>query len=103
MCIKNTITGNFHYPATEPAFADHFPDTPIVPGTLIIHSFVEIIRELLPDAKLSISKFRFKSFVTPATYAYSIEPKPFGFACTLFADEKKAVTGRVLVSKDNEQ
>lgn len=101
--ITDTLSGHFHYPASEPAFADHFPDAPVVPGTLIINSFVGVIRELLPTSTLSISKFRFKSFVTPATYAYSIEPKPYGFACTLFAEGKKVVTGRVLINNEGNQ
>ena len=97
----NTITGTFTYPATEPALADHFPDTPIIPGTLIIHSFVSTLHNLLPaETVLSVSKFRFKSFITPAEYAYSIEPKSFGFACTLFKDGKEAVTGRILTQEN---
>ncbi|MFA9396018.1 hypothetical protein [Halodesulfovibrio sp. MK-HDV] len=99
----NHITGTFTFPADEPALADHFPDSPVIPGTLIIHSFVSVLRERMPDAVLSVSKFRFKLFVTPDAYAYSIEPKPFGFACTLLKDGKKAVTGRILVQRDGEK
>lgn len=96
------ITGTFTFPADEPALADHFPDSPVIPGTLIIHSFVSVLRERMPDAVLSVSKFRFKLFVMPGEYAYSIEPKTFGFACTLFKDGKKAVTGRILVLRDGD-
>ncbi|WP_139296861.1 hotdog family protein [Halodesulfovibrio marinisediminis] len=96
------LTGTFTFPADESALKDHFPDSPIIPGTLIIHSFVSVLRENMPNAVLSVSKFRFKSFVTPDTYAYSIEPRPFGFTCTLFKDEVKAVTGRILVHVEGE-
>lgn len=98
----NNITGRFTFPADEPALADHFPDSPVIPGTLIIHSFVSVLRERMPEAVLSVSKFRFKSFVTPASYAYSIEPRPFGFACTLFKGDAKAVTGRILVHTEGD-
>lgn len=98
--MKKTITGTFTFPATEPALADHFPDSPVIPGTLIIHSFMEVVNELMPDAKLQVSKFRFRSFVTPETYEYALEAKPFGFSCTLFNNNGKAVTGRILVQSE---
>lgn len=100
--MKNTITGTFTFPASEPALADHFPDSPIIPGTLIIHSFMGVVRELRPDAKLQVSKFRFRSFVTPETYEYALEAKPFGFSCTLFNTNGKAVTGRILIHQEEQ-
>lgn len=38
------VTGSFHFPANDPIYADHFPDIPIVPGTLIIHAFVTAVK-----------------------------------------------------------
>ncbi|MEZ6854028.1 hypothetical protein [Halodesulfovibrio aestuarii] len=99
----NNITGTFTFPADEPALADHFPDSPVIPGTVIIHSFVSVLRELIPEATLSVSKFRFKSFITPAVYSYSIEAKPFGYACTLFKNNAKTVTGRILVHTEGDE
>ncbi|MCT4534597.1 hypothetical protein [Halodesulfovibrio sp.] len=98
--MTKPITGTFTFPANEPALQDHFPDSPIIPGTLIIHSFVNEVRSHMPEATLGIRKFRFKSFITPDSYAYRIEPKPFGYACTLFKGTEKAVTGRIVVESN---
>lgn len=89
------LTGTFTFPADEAALQDHFPDSPVIPGTLIIHSFVQALRTRMPEAMLSASRFRFKEFITPASYQYSIEQTPSGFSCTLFSKGKKAVTGRL--------
>lgn len=87
--------GHFNFDPHDPIYRDHFPGRPVVPGSLIIHAFVQALGgggAKSPWAK--VANFRFKQFISPGRYAYRIEPKSDGrLACTLFDNDKAVVTG----------
>jgi 3-hydroxyacyl-[acyl-carrier-protein] dehydratase len=89
--------GYFFFDPDDPIFQSHFPGYPVVPGSLIIHAFVEALDAADQNrGTWCVSDFRFKRFIPPGRYAYCIEPKSHGrMACFLYADGKAVVTGMI--------
>ena len=87
--------GYFFFDPDDPIYQDHFPGHAVVPGSLIVHAFIEALGTLEHDpGRWSVSDFRFKRFIPPGRYAYCIEPTPDGrMACFLYDDGRAAVTG----------
>lgn len=87
--------GYFYFDPDDPIYRDHFPGNPVVPGSLIIHAFMEALSKLNRcEESRSITNFRFKQFLPPGRYAFRIEPKSDGgMACFLYDNGKAVVTG----------
>lgn len=92
-----TVEGHMHFNPEDGIYADHFPGHPVVPGSLIVQGFVEAVGNLIPLSSLDLSQFRFKRFVSPGTYRYTLDHKEKEIRCTLFDGSKAVVTGKVLV------
>jgi 3-hydroxyacyl-[acyl-carrier-protein] dehydratase len=87
--------GHFHFDPEDPIYADHFPGSPVVPGSLIIEAFVTAAgTEIKRQGRCLIENFRFRRFVSPGRYAFRIQSKADGCVqCTLFDNGSTVVTG----------
>ncbi|MGD8845701.1 MAG: hypothetical protein PVI54_09330 [Desulfobacteraceae bacterium] len=93
----NAHRGHFYFDPDDPIYQDHFPRHPVVPGSLIVHAFIQALNANGQRRRSwSATHFRFKRFLSPGRYAFCIEPRPDGrMACSLY-DEKTAVVTGVL-------
>ncbi len=98
MVDENTISGLIFFDPLDKIYKDHFPGSPVVPGSIIINAFVELLKNnVVINKKISIRNFRFKSFIEPGEYKYDICCGESSFKCRLFKNEKVAVTGEVVI------
>jgi len=88
-------TGTFYFDPEDPIYRDHFPGNPVVPGSLIIHAFMETMdRSKGADTGCTATRFRFKQFIPPGRYAFRLKPRPDGRTdCLLFDRDETVVTG----------
>ena len=86
--------GVFYFHPDDGIYQDHFPCYPVVPGSLIVHAFLEAAAEagFLPDY-LAIENFRFREFLSPGHYAFRIELDEERLNCLIYSGERKLVTG----------
>ena len=80
--------GSFYFDPQDGIYKDHFPSYPVVPGSLIIQSFVDIV-----SSPAGVDSFRFLSFISPGHYTYRIEEKGQKWNCFLFQGEEMVVQG----------
>ena len=92
----NRARGHFYFDPEDPIYADHFPGRPVVPGSLIIHAFLQAARSADGAVPTGIEQFRFKRFLAPGRYAFEMERRSDGrMACTLLDDGAVVATGVV--------
>lgn len=94
------IKGTFCFDPSDGIYADHFPGNPIVPGSLIVHAFLEAAKAKgLEVGRCLLENFRFKEFVPPGEYPFSIEKQADRLKCRLFkphsGELKTVVTGTI--------
>jgi len=78
----------------DPIYRDHFPDRPVVPGSLIVEAFLRIARAVgFLDRGIVIENFRFREFLVPGVYDYRIEIQDDTLQCSLSSQNRKLVTG----------
>ena len=94
---EENCRGHFYFDPHDPIYEEHFPGAAVVPGSLIIDAFIQAAagrRNACPTFTIRIDNFRFKRFITPGKYAFSIQSRPDGrLACTLFDGASAAVSG----------
>ena len=88
------LEGVFYFHPDDGIYQDHFPGYPVVPGSLIVHAFLEAAADagFLPD-HLAIENFRFREFLSPGHYAFRIQLDEDRLKCLLYRGEKKLVSG----------
>ena len=92
----NKIEGTFFFDPEDKIYRDHFPSEPVVPGCLIIHAFLEAVRKVqLKHADISINNFRFKKFISPGEYFFTIDAETGHFICRLYEKGKAVVSGEI--------
>lgn len=91
---KASWEGVFYFHPDDGIYQDHFPGYPVVPGSLIVHAFLEAATEagFLPD-RLAIENFRFREFLSPGHYSFRIELDEERLSCLIHRGERKLVTG----------
>ena len=98
MSVGKNISGTFLFDPTDKIYLEHFPGNPVVPGSLIIDAFVRaLIKNDINLKSYSINNFRFKKFIPPGEYKFNITETSSVYSCKLFSEEKKAVTGEILI------
>ncbi len=98
MDIATKISGIFFFDPSDAIYKDHFPGNPVVPGSLIISAFVDVLKNKKDIKKsYSIRNFRFKSFIAPGEYQYEIHCGRAASKCRLFKNDAVAVTGEVII------
>jgi 3-hydroxyacyl-[acyl-carrier-protein] dehydratase len=90
------IQGVFFFDPKDRIYPDHFPGSPVVPGSVIIHSFYSAAHQAgLLSCGLSIDRFRFKSFVSPGEYEYRIQVRKEDIICALYKGKEIMAEGRL--------
>ncbi len=94
---QSSLQGYFRFDPQDAIYQEHFKEFGVVPGSLIIHAFLEVAQVLLPHILgFGVTKFRFRSFVTPGVYAYQVIRDHSGYlACSLKKGSHSLVTGRL--------
>lgn len=94
------ISGTFCFDPTDGIYVDHFPGNPIVPGSLIVHAFLEALKQTgTIHHACCADNFRFKAFITPGEYSFRIETTDKGFKCRLYSpdgNDIKTVTAGII-------
>ncbi|MEN6318803.1 MAG: hypothetical protein ABFD82_08645 [Syntrophaceae bacterium] len=90
----NYWEGIFYFHPDDPIYRDHFPGYPVVPGSLIVHAFLQAAEEYgFSGDRLMIENFRFREFLTPGQYPFRVELHDDRLNCFIYRNEKKLVTG----------
>ncbi|MBF0118427.1 MAG: hypothetical protein HQK79_06290 [Desulfobacterales bacterium] len=95
------FNGIFVFDLNDLIYIDHFPGNAVVPGSLIVYAFMEAFKKHGISKKIkTISKFKFKSFLTPGEYDYSIQQiDELSLKCSIYKNNQIAVTGFIEISK----
>ena len=88
MAPQSTREGTIYFDPQDGIYKDHFPSCPIVPGSLIMQTFADLV-----SSPVEIKSFRFLSFVVPGPYTYRIEEKPQQWDCFLFQGGQMVARG----------
>jgi len=90
----NTPTGKFFFDPEDPVYQQHFPDCPVVPGSLIIKAFFKAVFQHGYDCRESVLKdFRFKEFLKPGSYDYYLRSSGNRIYCSLRSANQEYVSG----------
>ncbi len=94
------IEGIFYFDPSDRIYEGHFPGNPVVPGSLIVNAFLEAAkRNGVQVEECILEGFRFKEFVSPGEYAFSIQFLSDRLKCRLYKNNsnimKALVTGTI--------
>ena len=90
------IEGHVHFDPEDPIYADHFPGHPIVPGSLIVWAFGQVLEKTGVDTgTIRLDQFRFRRFISPGSYRYTIHETEKGLRCTLLDKDNTVAQGVV--------
>jgi len=93
---KSMFAGKFFFDPADRIYADHFPGNPVVPGSLIVHAFLEAAGKLGLDFPYRhLENFGFREFVTPGEYPFSLEVLADRLICRLYEGNRTLVTGTI--------
>jgi len=70
-------SGSFEFDPLDRIYLTHLPGRPVVPGVLVIRSFVE----QLPPGSFSIETFGFERFAAPGSYEFRIKEEEGRYLC----------------------
>ena len=87
------LEGRFFFDPADPIYQDHFPGKPVVPGSLILHAFLEALRQHGMPRPKAAEKFRFIRFVAPGSYPYRIHGSTEVLRCELSDGSQPLATG----------
>lgn len=91
---KDTWEGVFHFSSDDAIYRDHFPDYPVVPGSLIVYAFLQAAAEAgIQEGYRSLENFRFREFLTPGRYSFRMERQKDRLSCLIYRGAKKLVMG----------
>jgi len=91
---EDTWEGVFYFFPDDGIYRDHFPGYPVVPGSLIVHAFLQAAAAAdIQGGYRSLENFRFREFLTPGRYSFRMERKEDGLSCVIYRGAKKLVTG----------
>ncbi|MEN6466403.1 MAG: hypothetical protein ABFD62_14620 [Syntrophaceae bacterium] len=86
--------GVFHFDAADPIYETHFPQYPVVPGSLIIQAFLQALQENgIACQGLRIENFSFREFLPPGVCRFSIARRGGILECRITKDGKKIASG----------
>ena len=95
--MEKTIHATLTFDGNDPLYEDHFPGNPVVPGSLVVEAFLNLLQER-GVTPLSVRNFRFRQFIAPGSYPCKVVLAEAKASCTLFHGESWAVTGEVVLS-----
>ncbi len=92
--FEKITEGKFLFDPDDNIYKDHFPSIPIVPGSIIIHAFVQVLKKSGLEIKnFEIKKFRFKKFLNPGEFSYQVKHCSNSHKCHIYDSQ-----GEILVS-----
>ena len=93
------LQGQFVFDPHDPIYKDHFPGSPVVPGSLIVQAFVMASREISGDVVCrKVEQFRFKRFIRPGRYDFRVVRTDLRcLKCSLMDGESTVATGRLAI------
>lgn len=92
--IEVKIEGSIHFCADDPIYETHFPQCPVVPGSLMVHAFLQALRENgIAAEKLCVENFSFREFLSPGMCRFEIKGREGKFQCRITRDGKKIASG----------
>ena len=91
------MNGIFFFDPADRIYADHFPGNPVVPGSLIVHAFMEAGKKIGFTNVNKVENFRFKRFISPGEYSYNIHFQSNCLKCELYHKNKTVVTGTLRI------
>jgi 3-hydroxyacyl-[acyl-carrier-protein] dehydratase len=95
---NSEINGVFFFDPKDKIYQDHFPGNPVVPGSVILHSFITASKEAgLFTGEFFIEKFRFRKFVSPGHYPYTVKHEKDRLICQLYDEEEVVVKGNLRI------
>lgn len=83
--------GHFYFDPKDKIYLEHFPGNPVVPGTLIINAFLNLIGE--PDVE--IENFTYKKFLRPGKCTYQIKKEGKICHCKIIDDNRTIAKGYI--------
>lgn len=95
--ITDIYEGVFHFDPADGIYRVHFPMHPVVPGSVIVHAFIEAAGSLLRIQEYTVEQFGFRKFVAPGEYHFSIQLLENRLQCALYQGDKTLVTGTLRV------
>lgn len=94
MPMNETTHGTFYFDPEDPIYAEHFPGKPVVPGSLIIWAFSQALERKGYKLKtINLDQFRFRRFIGPGSYPFSLVPLDSGIKCILHNNHKTVAEG----------
>jgi 3-hydroxyacyl-[acyl-carrier-protein] dehydratase len=89
-----SVQGTFVFDPADRIYADHFPGCAVVPGSMITRAFWEAAQAAGYSFNGCLfENFRFKEFVPPGSYEFSLEPCTRGLYCRLYHEGRMVVSG----------
>jgi len=86
--------GTFHFDAADLVYETHFPEYPVVPGSLIIHAFLQALQKDGSAFKnLFVENFSFREFLPPGVCRFRITRRNGNLECLIMKDGKKMASG----------
>ncbi len=77
-------------------FHEHFPDNPVLPGSLVIALSLRAVHEDFGrTGALRVERFAFRRFAAPGSYELSITARSADFFCQLRRDQTVYAEGRI--------
>ena len=92
------LNGVFFFDPTDRIYQSHFPERPVVPGSVILQAFLDILRQegLFPE-EIGIENFRFHDFIFPGDCDFSITVEGRQVNCMIYDGEKLAAKGKLML------
>lgn len=96
--MNETKQGIFHFDSKDPIYAEHFPGRPVVPGSLIVWAFTQaLVKNGFVLKTINLDQFRFRRFIVPGSYHFSLVPSDSGIKCILYDNHKTVAEGFVRI------
>lgn len=101
MCLEYTknlaefkMEGNLHFCPDDLIYKTHYPQCPVVPGSLIVHAFLQTLQQNgFKTEKLWVENFSFREFISPGLCWYDVKGRKGKFQCIITRDGKKMASG----------
>ncbi len=94
---ESIFEGTFYFDPEDRIYEVHFPSNPVVPGSVIVHAFMEAAGKAgFSDGFSKLKNFGFKGFVAPGEYGFLIKEAGDGLHCELYHGKKTVVTGKLV-------
>lgn len=96
--MNETTQGTFYFDPEDPIYIEHFPGQPVVPGSLIVWAFTLALEKTGYDFKIfNLDHFRFRRFIGPGSYRYSLVLSDSRIRCILYDNHKTVVEGIIQI------